>query len=66
MLNNEQFNKLYQYGLSLCQNEDRAYDLLQSSLEKYLSKNISIEHPMPYLRTMMRNCYFDEQRHQKL
>ncbi|WDE02675.1 RNA polymerase sigma factor [Thalassomonas actiniarum] len=66
MLNNKQFNKLYRYGLSLCQNEDRAYDLLQSSLEKYLSKDISIEHPVAYLRTMMRNQYFDEQRHQKL
>ncbi|WDE09051.1 sigma-70 family RNA polymerase sigma factor [Thalassomonas viridans] len=66
MLNNEELNRLYQYGLSLCQNEDRAYDLLQSSLEKYLSKDLSIEHPVAYLRTMMRNRYFDEQRHRKL
>jgi len=66
MLTNAEFNKLYRYGLALCQNEDRAYDLLQFSLERYLSKNMPVEHPVAYLRIMMRNRYFDEQRHHKL
>ncbi len=64
-IDQEQLNKLYRYGLSLSNNEDEAYDLLQSCLEKYLQQqgNNPIKAPLAYIRTMMRNQYIDLLRH---
>jgi RNA polymerase sigma-70 factor (ECF subfamily) len=67
MFNKNDLNKLYQYALSLSRHEDIAYDLLQSALEKYLKKSPeSIENPMAYLKTIIRNLFFDLERHNKI
>lgn len=56
-------NKLYRYCYALCNNESDAYDLLHSSIEKYLAterhqqtENIS------YIKTIIRNTHIDQLR----
>ena len=66
MLSDNDFNKLYRYALSLCNNEDDAFDLVQAAFEKYLSSRVQVEKPLPYIRTIIRNRYFDEYRRNKL
>ena len=66
MFTQDELNQLYRYALSLCGQEDVAYDLLQSALERYLKKSIVAEKPQAYLKTIIRNLYFDLQRHNKV
>lgn len=56
--------KLYRYGCALCGNEDRAYDLLQHALEKYLQNTASVRpsNEISYVRSIMRNQFIDEYR----
>jgi RNA polymerase sigma-70 factor (ECF subfamily) len=65
----EELNGLYRYALALSQHKDDAYDLLQSSLEKYLIElkcaTRPIEHPLAFLRTLIRNRHIDQLRHQQ-
>lgn len=56
----ETLNKLYSYGYALTRDKDNAYDLLHTCLEKFLSKNTSVENPSAYLRKMMRNQFIDD------
>lgn len=69
MFDRQALNKLYQYAMSLCGQEADAYDLLQSSLEKYLkvqqSTAKSVDAPLAYMRRIMRNLYIDQYRHKQ-
>ena len=62
MFSNEELNTLYRYAFSLANNEDDAYDLLQSCLEKYIARNEKVGSPLAYLKVMIRNAYFDKYR----
>jgi len=67
MFNKDELNKFYHYALSLSKNEDAAYDLLQSALERYLRKpSDMIEHPNAYLKTVIRNLFIDDERRKKV
>lgn len=67
MLNKDELNQLYHYALSLSANEEMAYDLVQSAVERFLNKkNVSIDKPLAYLKTIIRNLYFDLERHKKV
>ena len=66
MFTQEELNQLYRYALSITAREDLAYDLLQESIERYLRKCVSIEKPVAYLKTIIRNLYIDWQRHNKV
>lgn len=56
--------KLYRYGLTLCMDQDEAYDLLQHALEKYLQNAHRQTHDndLAYVRTIMRNRFIDNYR----
>lgn len=61
MLDKKLLNQLYRYALSLCHNEDQAYDLLQSCVEKYLKADRShIEKPVAYMMRLIRNEFIDQ------
>lgn len=66
MFSQDELNQLYRYALSVCVREDIAYDLLQTALERYLKKSVVAEKPQAYLKIMIRNLYFDLQRHNKV
>jgi len=67
MFNKDELNKLYHYALSLTAQEDIAYDLLQGALERYLKKvPQSIDKPLAYIKTIIRNLFFDLERHKKV
>lgn len=61
MFNKSELNQLYRYCYVLVDNEADAYDLLQTSLEKYLrsaSKTIVAE--KSYMRKIIRNQFIDQ------
>jgi len=75
MFNKEELNQLYRYALSVSGHEDVACDLVQSALERYLKKLHSgcfdkpqrkPEKPLAYLKTIIRNLYFDQLRRDKV
>lgn len=56
----ERLQQLFRYACALTLNEDNAYDLLQSALEKFLQREIkNTNHPMAYMRTIIRNLHID-------
>lgn len=63
MLDQQQLNSLFRYCLSFCKQEDDAFDLLQTGLEKYL-KHKTEKPPLnlPYIRQIIRNHFVDEWR----
>jgi RNA polymerase sigma-70 factor (ECF subfamily) len=66
VLNREQINHLYQYGLSLTVDKSRAEDLLQTAIEQLLTLSQPPRSIMAYARTIMRNRFIDDSRHQNL
>ena len=59
-------NSAYRYCLSLTKEEQSAYELLQTSLEKNLRQpSGQIVHAKAYLFRIIRNQYIDEQRRKK-
>ena len=71
MFNKDELNQLYHYALSLTSQEDVAYDLVQGALERYLKKasttsTVTIDKPLAYLKIIIRNLYFDLERHNKV
>ena len=63
MLDKELLNRLFRYAMSLSNQQADAYDLLQSSLVKFLSGNWqSVSNPSAYIRRMIRNQYIDQTR----
>jgi len=49
MLDKELLNQLYRFAISLTNNDDQAYDLLQTCVEKYLKANLA-DIEMPFRR----------------
>ncbi|MEE9303570.1 MAG: RNA polymerase sigma factor [Thiotrichaceae bacterium] len=67
LLDKQQLDQLYRYCYALCVHRDDAYDLLQSSLEKYLKRPAnSQQSELPYLRRIIRNQFIDNTRHGKV
>jgi len=67
MLDKQDLQKLYKYAFSLVKDEDMAYDLLQTGIERTLNRNMTaIDEPIAYTKVIMRNVFFDEQRRKKI
>lgn len=66
MIDKEQIQKLYQYSFSLTAETASAEDLLQSAIEKYIRKGKLVEFSSAYLRTIIRNQFIDDCRHNKI
>lgn len=66
MFSQDELNQLYRYALSLSAQEDVAYDLLQAALERYLKKSPAAEKSLAYLKIIIRNLFFDQQRRNKI
>lgn len=63
MLDKPLLNKLYRYAISLTHQEDQAYDVLQSCVEKFLKADQSaIQSIEAYLMRMIRNEFIDQTR----
>ena len=63
MLDKKLLNQLYRFAISLTNNDDQAYDLIQTCVEKYLKANLAdIEIPVAYLKRMIRNEFIDQTR----
>lgn len=63
MFNKNELNEFYRYCTVLTSNVDDAYDLLQTSLEKFLhSKTDKIISKNNYMRTIIRNQFIDQYR----
>lgn len=60
MIERNQLQLLYQYGLSLTRHADDAHDLLQGALERWLKQGGISDTPEAYIRKIMRNLYIDE------
>lgn len=62
-------DSLFQYAMSLSNHRDNAYDLLQSAMEKYLSRlqqpGTSIDNPKAFLQTLIRNQFIDQYRYRQ-
>lgn len=58
----EELNSFYRYSLALTQDEPLAYDLLQTSLEKWLKKKIHSEvtNTRAYFLKMIKNQFLDD------
>jgi len=66
MLDKENLNHLYRFAISLTNNDDEAYDILQTCVEKYLKADLTdIEKPVAYLKRMIRNEFIDQTRKKK-
>ena len=64
-LDRDALNKLYRYCFALAGNESDAYDLLQSSVEKYIRAGTeSINNEIAFIKKIIRNHYIDEYRKQ--
>ena len=65
MLDRNLLNQLYRYCFALTGNESDAYDLLQSSIEKYLRAGTeSVKNKIAFIKKIIRNQYIDEYRKQ--
>lgn len=61
----EELNQLFQYAMVLCRNRDMAGDLVQSSVETYLTQvsvGRKVLQPTAYIRQVLRNLFYDEYR----
>jgi RNA polymerase sigma-70 factor, ECF subfamily len=57
---------LYRYSYALTGDEQNAYDLLQSSIEKYLSTGNNSANKIPFLKRIIKNKHIDNYRHDKI
>lgn len=66
-MNKNDLKKLYRYAIALTRDDDMAYDLLQSSLERGLKRGVtSMDEPLAYLKMTIRNMFFDQLRRNKV
>jgi len=65
LFNDQRLQRLFQYAFTMCQNRDNAYDLLHAAIEKFLQRDIVVDNVDAYLRTSIRNAWFDQQRSKK-
>lgn len=55
-----EYNQAYRYSISLCNDPDEAFDLLQASFEKLLKRGIEdLSNPKSYLIRIIRNEFID-------
>lgn len=65
MFDRDMLNRLYRYSFALAGNESDAFDLLQSSIEKYLRAGaVPIKNEVAYIKKIIRNQYIDQYRKQ--
>ena len=63
MFSKEELNTFYRYCISLTGDENSAWDLLQSCLEKYVKhETFEVIDSKAYFRRMIRNQFIDDQR----
>jgi len=56
-------SRYFRYAVSLTENEDDAFDLLQQSVEKYLRSDLSdVKKPTSYFYRIVRNQFIDNYR----
>jgi RNA polymerase sigma-70 factor (ECF subfamily) len=61
-----EYNQAYRYSISLSNDPDEAFDLLQSSFEKLLKKGVNqMDNPKMYLFRIIRNEFIDRCRKRK-
>ncbi len=66
MFTPEELNQFYRFCVNLTLDEHAAYDLLQTSLEKYLTSSTPKKNPRAFMYRVIRNQFIDEFRsHQK-
>lgn len=66
MLTQNDLQLLYRYSYALTCDEQDAYDLLQSSIEKYLSTDSNSTNKIPFLKRIIKNQQIDNYRHDKI
>lgn len=66
MLTEENLQTLYRYSYVLTCNEQDAYDLLQSAVEKYLRSSQQPSCQLAYLKRIIKNQHIDNYRHHQL
>ena len=66
MFDKEILQKLYRYSYSLTCDEHDAYDLLQTSLEKFIKSNVAANKPVAYVKKIIYNRFIDECRRKKI
>ena len=67
MFDGDSLNRLYRYAYSLTGNKAEAEDLLQDGLERYLRAGQKpVDHPLAYVRRILRNCFIDGLRRKDL
>ena len=66
MFDKEMLQKLYRYSYSLTCDEHDAYDLLQTSLEKFIKSNVAANEPVAYVKKIIYNQFIDECRRKKI
>jgi len=61
MLDKELLNQLFRFATSLTNDDDQAYDILQTCIERYLRADLKdIKEPVAYLKRMIRNEFIDQ------
>lgn len=60
MFNEQQLNKLYQYAYSLTRNQDNAYDLVYTCLERYLRQASPKQEAIAYIKRSIKNAFIDQ------
>ena len=66
MFSDDTLQKFYQYCYVLTCDEQNAFDLLQTSLEKYLRLTTTPTSPNAYMKSIIRNQFVDEYRRKSL
>jgi RNA polymerase sigma factor (sigma-70 family) len=65
-LNKDSLNQLYRFSMALTANSQNAEDLLHTGIERALRGNFSaVENKMAYIRTIIRNAWYDELRQKR-
>jgi RNA polymerase sigma-70 factor (ECF subfamily) len=64
--NKDNLNQLYRFAIALTANSQTAEDLLHTGIERALTGKLStIDNKMAYVRTIIRNAWYDELRKKK-
>ncbi|HJL60560.1 MAG TPA: RNA polymerase sigma factor [Pseudomonadales bacterium] len=69
MFSHSELDSLFRYSLSLCHDNDEAYDLLYNNIEKLIGSNselLQINSKMAFMKRCIRNSYLDVRRHEKI
>lgn len=67
MIDRDQLQALFRYCVMLTRDTEKAEDLLQASLENWLSRGKSQSYSHPYMRRIVRNQFIDNcRRHQRV